>query len=68
MNTESQLKGTETSVEEPVPGRETQTVIKELLEAQCGQLKVKNSRGTVMAGRWYTSVIFTSWISASFSQ
>lgn len=46
MNTESQLKGTETSVEEPVPGRETQTVIKEFLEAQCGQLKVRNSRGT----------------------
>lgn len=35
---------------EPEPGRKTRIVTDELLEAQYGELRVKNSRGTQLKG------------------
>lgn len=46
MNTENHNLTEQKPLWEPVPGRETGTVTKELLEAQCGQLRVQNARGT----------------------
>lgn len=41
-----QFTGAETHLRKPVVGRKTETVVDELLEAHCGQLRVKTPGGS----------------------